>query len=287
MDDLWNATVLMLEAVLLDGVECDFELAVELLAELIELDAAEVEAEDHREWVRFDPTDKQWTASKWKETFRFQKKDMDRLFNALQLPETMSTAGGKKTWSGFEGLCIVLRRLSYPCRLKDLEDTFGRGKADISEIFNATLLFMQHTWHDLLITLTHPWLTVERLHNYARAVESQDSPLDNVWGFIDGTVRPICRPTVGQRLMYNGHKRVHSMKFQSVVTPDGMIVNLHGPVEGRRHDAFMLADSGLLRQLEERMNIPDAEPGASPVFSLYGHPAYPVSAYLLCPYRGG
>ena len=74
--------------------------------------------------------------------------------------------------------------------------------------------------------------------------------LDNCWGFISGTVRPVARPGEHQRVLYNGHNRVHSIKFQSVVAPNGLIVNLFGPVEGRRHDSGMLAMSGLLPMLE-------------------------------------
>jgi hypothetical protein len=33
-----------------------------------------------------------------------------------------------------------------------------------------------------------------------------------------------------QRTVYNGHKRIHAIKFQSVVTPNGLIANLFGPV---------------------------------------------------------
>src|SRR4051794_28192081 len=44
----------------------------------------------------------------------------------------------------------------------------------------------------------------------------------NVWGFIDGTVRPIARPTRHQRQVYNGHKRVHAIKFQSAVERPGL-----------------------------------------------------------------
>ena len=53
--------------------------------------------------------------------------------------------------------------------------------------------------------------------------------------FFDGTVRPICWPQETQRVVYNGHKRVHAIKFQSVVTPNRIIANLYGPVEGCRH----------------------------------------------------
>ena len=42
------------------------------------------------------------------------------------------------------------------------------------------------------------------------------------------------------------HKRVHSMKLQSVVIPNGLIANLAGPFEGKRHDATMLYQSVLL-----------------------------------------
>ena len=48
-----------------------------------------------------------------------------------------------------------------------------------------------------------------------------------------GTVRPICRHSKLQITMYNGHKRVHAMKFQSVTLPNGMIAHLYGPVVRR------------------------------------------------------
>ena len=30
--------------------------------------------------------------------------------------------------------------------------------------------------------------------------------------------------------MYNGHKRVHALKFQSIALPNGLIANMYGPV---------------------------------------------------------
>ena len=103
----------------------------------------------------------------------------------------------------------------------------------------------------LLRDLDQPWLSRPNLQIFANAVHDKGAALDNCWGFIDGTVRPICRPQKNQRLVYNGHKRVHAIKFQSVVALNGFIANFYGPVEGRRHDSALLAMSGLLPQLEQ------------------------------------
>ena len=59
------------------------------------------------------------------------------------------------------------------------------------------------------------------------------------FGFIDGTVRPICRPQENQGIVYNGHKRVHALKYQSVALPCGMIANMYGPV-GNKNYFFQL-----------------------------------------------
>ena len=69
-----------------------------------------------------------------------------------------------------------------------------------------------------------------KLEKYAVAVAEKGAALDNCYGFIDGTVRQICRPQDNQRVVYNGHKRVHAIKFQSVTVPSGMIAQIYGPV---------------------------------------------------------
>ena len=68
------------------------------------------------------------------------------------------------------------------------------------------------------------------LQEYSDAISAKGAALDNCFGFIDGTVRPICRPGELQRVVYNGHKRVHALKFQCVALPNGLIGNLYGPV---------------------------------------------------------
>ena len=72
------------------------------------------------------------------------------------------------------------------------------------------------------------------LEIYSNAITAKGSHLDNCFGFIDGTVRPISKPGQNQRVVGNGHKRVHDVKFQSVALPNGIIGNIYRPI-GKRN----------------------------------------------------
>ena len=74
-------------------------------------------------------------------------------------------------------------------------------------------------WNNLL-------LNPAALQRYADAIARKGAPLENCFGFVDCTVWSICRPNENQSTVYNGHKRVHALKFQSVTIPNG----LYGPV---------------------------------------------------------
>ena len=52
--------------------------------------------------------------------------------------------------------------------------------------------------------------------------------------------------------------------------------------EGRKHDAGMLADSGLLQELEHRAFSTMGHP-----LCIYGDPAYPLRVHLQAPFRDG
>ena len=75
----------------------------------------------------------------------------------------------------------------------------------------------------------HQILSQPLLQLYSDTIAAQGSALDNCFGFVDGTVRPICKPGEHQRVVYNGHKRVHALKFQCVALPNGLIGHLYGP----------------------------------------------------------
>jgi DDE superfamily endonuclease len=77
--------------------------------------------------------------------------------------------------------------------------------------------------------------------------------MDNIWGFIDAIIRPTCQSVYLQEYMYTGYKCCHALKFQSIVTPDGMVACLHGPFVARRHDLRILRKSRVLDQLQQLM----------------------------------
>ena len=72
----------------------------------------------------------------------------------------------------------------------------------------------------------------------------------NCFGSVDGTVLRIFRPKINQNIVYNGHKRAHDIKFQSLALPNGLIGNLSGPYVGKRDDSTMSHESGLLSNLQ-------------------------------------
>lgn len=234
-----------------------------------------------------------------KAEFRVEKGDLPQLAEVLGIPREFR-CDQRTVCDGMEGLCMLLRRLAYPCRYSDLIPRFGRPVPEISMITStvADFIYVNHGYR--ITRWNNTILSPDNLERYAEAIHSKGAALDNCFGFVDGTVRPICRPNVNQRQVYNGHKRVHALKFQSVAIPNGIIANLYGPVgkyifnllhtcqysffismhevlidvqwavfnchfqyfivEGKRHDAAMLVDSGLLDSLQQHAYSTNNQP---------------------------
>jgi len=213
--------------------------------------------------------------------FRVAKEDIPVLVDYLQLPARFICSQGT-VCNGLEGICMLLKRLAYPCRYFDMISTFARPVPERCMITNTVLDWIYETHGFRLTSWNQPFISQVSLQQYSESISRKGTPLTNCFGFIDGTVRPICRPGLNQNIVYNGHKRVHALKFQAVALPNGLIANLYGPIEGCRHDAGMLRDSGLLGTLERVAFNP-----AGNVLCLYGDPAYPLRPNLMCPYRVG
>ena len=107
---------------------------------------------------------------------------------------------------------------------------FARPVPVISMVTNILIDYIYDIHGRRLTNWNRDILDTDHLEMYAAVIAARGLPLDNCFGFVDGTVRPIARPGENQRILYNGHKRVHAIKFQSVVLPNGLIGNMYGPV---------------------------------------------------------
>ena len=163
-----------------------------------------------------------------------------------------------------EALSVLLKRFAYPCRFADMVARFGRPVPQLCMITYRMMDYLFDEYSHLLADLNQPWLSRDRLRHFAATIHDKGAPLENCWGFIDGTVRPLCKPDENQRILYNGHKRMHGIKFQSVVLPNGFIATLFGPVEGRTSARIiaLLVCTGW------------------DTLCVYGDPAYPLLVHL-------
>ena len=153
--------------------------------------------------------------------FRFFKDDIRRLVKAFGLPEVITLKTRVKV-SGEEAMCILLHRLAYPKRLFifhsysslfihnfvfrsffrryfDQMNFFPRGRSVLSEIFNLMIDFILKEKEQVLKGFNQPYLTRDKIEELCNTISEKGSPYKRCFGFIDGTVRAVCRPTVDQR----------------------------------------------------------------------------------------
>ena len=62
--------------------------------------------------------------------FRVSKNDIERLANVLLIPPKI-ICSQRTICDDIEGLCTLLKRLSYPCRLTDMVPLFGRNPTEL------------------------------------------------------------------------------------------------------------------------------------------------------------
>ena len=162
--------------------------------------------------------------------FRLHKNDLPILAEVLGIPDQFILEQ-RSVVGGMGALCMLLKRLTYPCRYSDMMHGFGqRPLSVLCPATNRVVDFVYAAHHRRITDWNLAVLNLPALQTYADCIHQHGTPLNNCFGFIDGTVRPIARPGTNQRILYNGHKRVHSLKFQAVAIPNGLIAHLYGPV---------------------------------------------------------
>ena len=115
----------------------------------------------------------------------------------------------------------------------------------MSRIINYTLRFLYERHRHRLSMLVQPRSQQGSPEACTTAISTEGAPLANCYEFKGGRGRQICRRTIFQLLCYNGQGRLHALKFQFVVLPNGLIGRSFGSYEDRRHDCGLLYHSGL------------------------------------------
>ncbi|XP_031570409.1 uncharacterized protein LOC116304769 [Actinia tenebrosa] len=119
--------------------------------------------------------------------FRVRKSDVPCLKVALGLPDAFSCEQ-RSLAEGTEGLCIVLKRLAYPCRYSDMIHRFGRPVPEISMICNHVIDWIYDHHSHKITEWNFNILNPALLETYAAAVTQKGAALNNCFGFVDGTV---------------------------------------------------------------------------------------------------
>jgi hypothetical protein len=88
------------------------------------------------------------------EHFRMDKEQFVRLYEAFQIEAEIVVHGSKFT--GMEALAITMYRLSYPYRLVDLCEVFGRYSSELSRVFNHMIHQLHTKYAHLFPVSLHP-----------------------------------------------------------------------------------------------------------------------------------
>ena len=68
-----------------------------------------------------------------KAEFRFEKSDLPQLAETLGIPQAFKCKQ-RTVFDGMEGLCMLLRRMAYPCRCSDLIPRFGKPVPELKYV---------------------------------------------------------------------------------------------------------------------------------------------------------
>ena len=220
-------------------------------------------------------------------SFRFTRQQLRRIVRAMQLDQDFLLSNGAK-YSGEAILLTCLYYMHRPMTQDQAADFIGiTCQPDVSRMFNFFLDYMER-WHHLIAN--DPEDSLDKwapfVGEFKRKIMFFHVPgvdtirYSNVIGFVDGKLHRVARPSQRpehslldvdtQRTVYNGYKKIHALKFQSVVAPNGMIIQLSGAYRGRIADSTALRHSGLNRMLQQLSQT------AGEHCDVYGDSAYPI-----------
>lgn len=214
---------------------------------------------------------------------RIPREHILRVAIAMGVPRTVRTRNRDKCCREL-AFIMLLYKLSWPRRLIDFAEQFGGNGTRAMRIANVLTVFLYERFRVKLETLDRARMTDEYIMHLCTLTHAKTQAVPHVWGFIDATVRECCRPVYFQEAIYNGKDRVHAIKFQTIVSVDGIICHCSGPWSGRRHDSYIYKHTlpNVLHDLPV-LNIGNT---MVPV-AVYADPGYFLTTRVLMPFPDG
>ena len=207
--------------------------------------------------------------------FRFSSQELFRLRIALGIAEEIVTSEQDRC-SGVEALCMLCMYYAFPTRRFMMIPFFGTSTSRLSRIISHLRFFLFSRFSP---GLAHPPLiSADKMDEFSSAVYAK-CEVPHIFSFIDGTVRPTAKPEINQGVMYNGKDRVHALKYQVLVTPDGIMRHVTGPYCGSRHDQHMVNKSEVLDWVLQHDRSRDGH-----VYVTYADAGYAVAPGLMRPF---
>jgi len=195
-----------------------------------------------------------------RQLFRFENKDqLHRLLIGFRFPKEIKSTVGNK-FSGEEVLLCGIYRLHSVNVLGDAgwQAIFGMVQSVATMACTLFFEYMWKWWSYLLFDHVRFWISrIPVMAEAIRLIKLEQlgcffpPGTFRVFAFIDNTMNATCRPGGGpardgahaprndpeiQRAWYNGWKKVHGLKWQTIDLPNGTNLKVDGPFSVRDND---------------------------------------------------
>ena len=98
-----------------------------------------------------------WDDTECRAALQFSRAGIFLLLEVLRFLDKF-VCSQRTVCSKLEGLCILLKRLAFPCRYIDMVSRFGRNPTELCLIFNTVLEFLYSSHHHRLESWNQPFL---------------------------------------------------------------------------------------------------------------------------------
>ncbi len=235
---------------------------------------------------------------------RFRNKHDCRLaFLSLKLPAEGFILSNRARVSSEEAWLVTLYRVTFPRRLVDVVDVFGHETTFWSRAITHTLKYILLNWYYLIGDNIPFWAPSFPLFNakinlkikslgfqYDEVLIGLDhSGRHQLTFIIDCIIIRICNFMAGaltrginarrksallQRAFYTGWKKMSGLKCQTVNLPNGMHLDVYGPLACRR------SDSRLRRMSKIEEKLANVQLDIQHKYTAFGDSAYQRSEFM-------